>query len=223
MPDATTVNLSASLLSTERSVYVVEDDVDLRDALACLLGSVGLPHQVFETPAQFLEALPLAQGGCVVLDIRLPGMSGIELAREIRRRDVRLPMLVMSAHADVPVTIQAFKLGVLDFLIKPFAPPQFLEAVRAALAQDAARQQAEAKAEVVETRLQELTRKDWEIIDLLRQGFPNKRIAANLGITERAVEMRRSALLKKTNSSGLPELMELIALSRHHQERRTGS
>lgn len=212
MSDATTASSSPPVLSAESSVYVVEDDVDLRDALDCLLGSVGLLRRMFETPAEFLAALPLSRSGCVVLDIRLPRMSGIDLAKEIRRRDVRLPILVMSAHADVPVTIQAFKLGVLDFLIKPFESQQFLDAVRQALLSDGARLADELRIEQVASRLKQLTKKDWEIIDLLRPGHPNKRIAAMVGISERAVEMRRAALLKKTETSSLAELFELVAL-----------
>lgn len=195
-------------------VHVVEDDVDLRDALACLMESVGLAYRVYETSAAFLDALPLTGGGCLVFDIRLPGLSGVELAKEVRQRGVALPIVMMSAHADVPVTIQAFKLGALDFLIKPFESRQFLEAVRQALLRDRERRQQEDRFDQRRIRLQQLTPKDWEVIELLRAGHPNKRIAAMLGISERAVEMRRSKILKKTQTASLPALIELIATNR---------
>ncbi len=195
-------------------VHVVEDDPDLRDALDSLLSSVALPHHMYDSSAAFRQASPLAAGGCLVIDIRLPGVSGIDLAREIRRRGNELPLIMMSAHADVPVAIQSFKLGALDFLLKPFSSEQFLEVVRQALAKDAERQQSEARSTARRQRLNKLTRRDWEIIERLRLGQPNKRIAASLGISERAIEMRRAALLKKTQTSGLPELFELVALCR---------
>lgn len=193
-------------------VHVVEDDVDLRDALACLLDSVGLPHRVYETSAALLDALPLTSGGCLVLDIRLPGLSGVELAKEVRARRVGLPIVMMSAHADVPVTIQSFKLGALDFLIKPFEPRQFLETVRQALARDQERRRRANQLDKQQARLAQLSPKDWEVIELLRAGHPNKRIAAMLGVSERAVEMRRSKMLKKTQTASLTALVELIAL-----------
>lgn len=209
MPDAQHGGSAAQAV-----VYVVEDDPDLRDALDSLLSSVALPHHMYESPAAFRQAGPLAAGGCLVLDVRLPGVSGIELAREIRRGGIELPLIMMSAHADVPVAIQSFKLGALDFLLKPFSSEQFLEVVRQALAKDAARQLTAARATARRQRLNKLTRRDWEIIERLRLGQPNKRIAASLGISERAIEMRRAALLKKTQTSGLPELFELVALCR---------
>lgn len=197
--------------ATDAVVHVVEDDLDLRDALVCLMSSVGLPHRVYETPAELLEALPRTGVGCLVLDIRLPGMSGIELAREVRRLGVAWPIIMMSAHADVPATIQAFKLGAWDFLIKPFESQQFLDVVQQALTQDRRRLDDESRIDERQSRLKQLTVKDWDVIELLRAGHPNKRIAAKLGISERAVEMRRSNILKKTHTTGLPALIELIA------------
>lgn len=202
---------SPPAISTETVVHVVEDDLDLRDALACLLNSAGLSYRVFDAPAAFLDELPLTVGGCLVLDIRLPAMSGIELAKEVRRRCIQWPIVMMSAHADVPAAIQAFKLGALDFLIKPFESQQFLDVVQQALAQDLARRRNESQIVRLQSRLKQLTPKDWEVIEALRSGHPNKRIAARLGISERAVEMRRSNIFKKTQTAGLPALFELIA------------
>lgn len=214
MFEAPTLAPSNSALQNDGVVHVVEDDVDLRDALACLMSSVGLPHRVYETSAAFLDRLPLSGGGCLVIDIRLPGLSGVELAKEIRRRGVALPIVMMSAHADVPVTIQSFKLGALDFLIKPFEPRQFLETVRQALLRDDERRRFEHQFDQQQARLKQLSSKDWEVIELLRAGHPNKRIAAMLGVSERAVEMRRSKILKKTQTASLPALIELIATNR---------
>ncbi len=210
---------SAAELSVESVVHVVEDDPDLRDALACLMDSTGLAYRVYQSPSSILEALPRTSCGCLVLDIRLPEMSGIELAKELRRRCVRMPIVMMSAHADVPVTIQSFKLGASDFLIKPFKSGQFLNVVQQALANDRERVLKETQRSSVQARLKRLTPKDWQVIEMLRLGYPNKRIAAQLAISERAVEMRRSNILKKTHTSGLPALIELIAVNMRHASR----
>lgn len=192
------------------TVHVVEDDTDLREALGSLLSSVDLDHRRYKSPTDLLESLPLVGGGCLVIDIRMPDMSGIDLVKELRRRQVPLPIVIMTAHADVPVTIQAFKLGALEFLQKPFSTVAFLEAVRNALEVDKTRLQQIAATESLQTRFDQLTTKDWEVIDLMRKGYPNKRIAALLGISERAVEMRRSSLLKKLQVSAVSEVIELV-------------
>lgn len=208
MPDSEIMSVPG--LPFTQIVHIVEDDRELREALGDLLDSFGLKYRSFESPARFLESLPLKAGGCLVLDIRMPGMSGLDLFREIHRLEMTLPVIVMTAHADVPVTIQAFRQGAAEFLLKPFAPQQFLMAVRAAMETDLQRQQQNAANESLNSRFSQLTEKDWEVIELLRHGFPNKRIAVELHISERAVEMRRSSLMKKVRVTTLSELIELI-------------
>ncbi len=197
-------------LATSLTVHIIEDDTDLREALGSLLASVNLQHLRYDSPVSFLDSLPLSGGGCLVIDIRMPGMSGIDLVKEIRRRKLPLPIIIMTAHADVPLTIQAFKLGAVEFLQKPFSTVAFLEAVRNALDLDRERLQHLAAAESLQSRMEQLTAKDWEVIDLMRKGYPNKRIAALLGISERAVEMRRSSLLKKLRVNAASEVIELV-------------
>lgn len=209
-------SLESPVDSSSLTVHVVEDDTDLRVALDSLLDSVSLNRRVYGSPARFLDALPLAGGGCLVFDIRLPDMSGIDLVKEIRRREIELPVIIMTAHADVPLTIQAFKLGAVEFLQKPFPPAAFLEAVRQALNLERQRLQKLAENESLQSRIDCLSRKDWEVIELLQQGHPNKRIAASLGISERAVEMRRSSLLKKVRAQSFSELIEIVTRHKFH-------
>lgn len=192
------------------TVHVIEDDRDLREALGSLLDSLEIDHRPYDSPLRFLDSLPLSGGGCLVIDVRMPGMSGIELVREIRRRRIPLPIIIMTAHADVPLTIQAFKLGALEFLQKPFSTAAFLESVRTALELDRTRLQQQSDSLSLHARIDRLTPKDWEVIDLIRKGHPNKRIAALLGISERAVEMRRSSLSKKLGVNAIPEVIEIV-------------
>jgi len=209
MPDHSGSTLKKSLREV-MMVHIVEDDPDLRTGLDSLLTSVAIPHRMYETPEEYLKSAIKSGSGCVVLDIRMPGMSGIDLLKAIRQRGIALPIIMMTAHADVPVTIQAFQLGAMEFLLKPFPMNQFLEAVTKAFERDLERMKCETEREQLKTRLDSLSAKDWEVIEMLRQGHPNKRIASELGVTERAVEMRRSALLRRANVTNLPELIELI-------------
>ena len=203
---------SSSYIGEERglTVHIVEDDHDLRNGLDYLLDSMGLPHRVYDSPASFQANFSPDGGGCIVLDIRMPGLSGIDLVKWLRNEGVRLPLIMMTAHADVPVTIQAFKLGVVEFLLKPFQTEQFLAAITSALASEQRRMAAMRESYALRERLASLSSKDWEVIDMVRRGWPNKRIAAELRITERAVEMRRSSLLKKADVSTFAALIELV-------------
>lgn len=211
MPDQKTAQFSsASPLSTIPVVHIVEDDRDLREGLACLLQAAGLHQQTHAHPAEFLTEIRNVNAGCLVIDIRLPGMSGIDLIKTLRKRKTPSPIIVMTAHADVPVTIQAFKLGAVEFLLKPFSSQEFLEAVNKALDLDQQRRAVESQSRQLSSRVARLNARDWHLIEKLRLGLPNKRIATDLGITERAVEMRRSTLLRKVNLTTLPELIELV-------------
>lgn len=199
------------------TVRLIEDDTELRDALGSLLSSFGLDHLSYDSPAAFLNSLPFSGGGCLVIDIRMPGMSGIDLVKELRLRKIPLPIILMTAHADVPVTIQAFKLGAVEFLQKPFASHTFITAVRNAVKLDRSRLERLATAKSLRETIATLTKKDWEVIALLRQGHPNKRVAAALGITERAIEMRRASMLKKTCVSNFTELISLVTQFEMHR------
>ena len=210
MPDRIDHEPLESQIAMAQIVHVIEDDLDLREALEALLESSDLSCRSHQSAVQFLESPPLEGGGCLVVDVRMPGLSGIDLIKEVRRRKIPLPIIMMTAHADVPVTIQAFKLGAVEFLLKPFSNQQFMEAVQSALQSDRERLREAAAAESVSSRLEQLNQKDWEVIQLIRQGWPNKRIATELGISERAIEMRRASLMKKAQVSTLSALIELV-------------
>jgi two-component system response regulator FixJ len=197
----------------ESVVHVIDDDEAVRQSLAFLLASSGFPVRIYASAAAFLDALAVVQPGCVLTDIRMPGMSGLELQRELVVRRIALPLIVMTGHGDVTLAVQAMKAGAVDFIEKPFSEDTVLDAIRAALerfARDAAQSGA---ASVVEARLKTLTPREREVLDGLIAGLPNKSIAYDLNISARTVEVHRANVMTKMGAASLPELVRLVLLS----------
>ncbi len=186
----------------EARVYVVDDDAAVRDALTLLLETAGLQAVACDSAETFLHAYRSGPAGCIVLDIRMPGMSGLDLQQVLRERGIGLPIVFLTAHGDIPTTVRAMKAGAMDFLTKPVDGRRLVEHVRAAIArseQDVAR----------EARMATLTEREREVLMLAVQGRPNKDIARELGISHRTVELHRSRILAKTGASSLLELARL--------------
>ncbi len=190
-------------------VYVVDDDADMRESLCWLLRTVGLSATAFASARDFLGAFHPSGPSCVILDVRMPGTSGLELLEEMTRRNWRSPVLFVTAYADVPMAVRAMKSGAVEFIEKPFNGQALLEKVQQAIRDDAERLNRDAATETVRSRLESLTDKEKEVLQLIQEGRPNKEIAAMLTITPRAVEMRRAGLMKKLNARSLPELMRM--------------
>ncbi len=193
----------------EPTVYVVDDDPDMRDSLRWLMSTVGLNVRTFATAAEFLREFHPQGGGCLVLDVRMPGTSGLDLFEELTARGEGMPVLFITAHADVPMAIRAMKSGAVEFIEKPFNRQTLLEKVQRAIKEDAARRALLVDREAVRARFQALTGKEREVLGFLMDGRPNKAIATQLEITPRAVEMRRASLMKKLGARSLVELMRL--------------
>jgi FixJ family two-component response regulator len=194
---------------SEPTVYIVDDDPDMRDSLRWLLRTVGLRALTFGSAEEFLRT-PRPDGpSCLVLDVRMPGLGGLDLFEGLAARGWRPPVLFITAHADVPMAVRAMKSGAAEFLEKPFNGQVLLETVQRALRQDAARREGEAGRDDLRARHGTLTGKEREVLDLIREGRPNKEIAARLDITPRAVELRRASLMKKLGAGSLPELVRL--------------
>lgn len=193
------------------TVYIVDDDLDMRESLAWLVRSIGLEAQTYGSAEQFLNELPADPKGCLVLDVRMPQISGIELYERLAARGDPMPVIFMTAFADVPMAIRAFKSGATEFIEKPFNKQELLERVQRAIAKDEAARADRVQRDKTKSLMDSLTRKEAEVLEMLMSGLPNKSIAAKLGITERAVEMRRATLTKKLGVSSLAEMIRLIA------------
>ena len=193
-----------------RLVYVVDDDDALRDALRFLLESAGYNAETFAEAEQFLAAPRLVPGACIILDVRMPGMSGIELQRELARRGSTLPIIFLTAHGDVPMAVGAVKEGAFDFIEKPFEDDRLLRLVDEALKLDAAVRERMTRHLTAVARLDTLTPREREVLDCVVAGKLNKRTAEELGISIKTVEAHRAKLMQKLRVDSAAQLVRLV-------------
>ena len=196
-------------MTADLVVFVIDDDAGMRDSLTMLLQSSGYRAQAFESAVAFLASDGPQQSGCVVTDIRMPGMDGIELQEQLRSRQSSLPMILMTGHADVPLAVRAMKAGAVDFLEKPFEEAALLDSVRRALAHVSAAAAVDADAKIVHERLGQLTERERQVLDLLVAGKPNKIVAYELSISPRTVEIHRARVMDKMAAKSLADLVRM--------------
>ena len=193
-------------------VYIVDDDPDMRDSLRWLLKTVGIRAQTFASAAEFLRDFTPNGPGCVILDVRMPGTSGLDLFEELVARGDGLPVIFITAHADVPMAVRAMKSGAVEFVEKPFNRQTLLDKVQRAIKDDSERRSRMTARANLSRRFQQLTDKEREVLELIKEGRPNKEIASQLQITPRAVELRRSSLMRKLGVRSLIELLRLMVV-----------
>jgi FixJ family two-component response regulator len=191
------------------SVLIIDDDPEFRDSVARLLRSIGLHTQQFSSVSDFFNAPPPDGPTCLVLDIRMPGKSGLELQRELAAANREVPIIFITAHADIPMTVQAMKGGAIEFLTKPFRDQDLLEAVQAGLARDRARRENDRALGAIRTRFDTLSSREREIMLQVTAGRLNKQIAGDMGIAESTVKVHRTNLMRKMKAGSLPELSRM--------------
>lgn len=191
-------------------VHVIDDDVDVRQSLAFLLSTAGLAVRVHDSATTFLQLLHDIQDGCVVTDIRMPGMDGLQLQKRLAELRPRLPVIVMTGHGDVPLAVQAMKAGAVDFIEKPFDDEVLLAAIRSALARHARDTEHESRVAAITARLALLSEREREVLKGLVDGKPNKVIAYDLGISARTVEVYRANVMTKMQADSLSALVRMV-------------
>jgi FixJ family two-component response regulator len=200
----------AGMRDTNPSVLIIDDDPEFRDSVGRLLRTVGLDTQQFSSVAEFFDANPRTDGPtCLVLDVRLPGLSGLELQRELVAANRQLPIVFITAHGDIPMTVQAMKGGAIEFLTKPFRDQDLLDAIETGLARDRARRESEEALAGLRERFDTLSSREREIMIKATAGRLNKQIANDVGIAESTVKVHRSNLMRKMKARSLPELSRM--------------
>jgi two-component system, LuxR family, response regulator FixJ len=191
-------------------VFIVDDDSGVRSSIRILLKSVGISTTAFASAKEFLAAYDQSQPGCLVLDIRMPGMSGMELQLELNRLGAVIPVVFITGHGDVPMAVEAMQQGAFDFLQKPFRDQDLIHRIQKALERDAAHRAALQQTDAIKTRLESLTPREREVLDLLADGKQNKVMAAELGLSQRTVEIHRANVMEKMQARSVAQLVRML-------------
>ncbi|MDH3221795.1 MAG: sigma-70 family RNA polymerase sigma factor [Gammaproteobacteria bacterium] len=204
--------MTEAIPNAEQVVYVVDDDPSARESLCWLLDTEGIATRAFDSAESFLGAWSSDWSGCIMVDIRMPGKSGLQLQEELNGLQNRMPVIVLTGHADVPIAIRAMKLGALDFLEKPYSDHELLTSVRSALELGREINRAELEKSRLAEALDTLTEREREVMCLVVEGMTNKGIAAQLGISDKTVEVHRSRVMEKTAARSLSELVRMCLI-----------
>lgn len=193
----------------EPVVFVIDDEEPIREALRSLIRSVGLQVETFASGQEYLDSKAANEAGCLVLDMRLPGLNGLELQKEMRAREIPTPVIFITGHGDIPMTVEAMKAGAVEFLEKPFAEEKLLEAIREAIEQDQARREEDGKTAEVMKRYESLTKREREVMALVVRGLLNKQIAGELGRSEITVKLHRHQVMEKMKAESVADLVRM--------------
>jgi FixJ family two-component response regulator len=197
------------MADTRETIFIVDDDPSVRDAISNLLESVGMRSKVFASTEEFWKA-PRPDGpSCLVLDVRLPGASGLEFQELLTKKDVSIPIIFVTAHGDVPMTSRAMKAGAIEFLMKPFQKDELLTAVRIGIERDRIRRENEAELSALNVKVDQLSDREREVMDLVVTGLINKEIGAKLGLSEVTVKIYRSRVMQKMRAASFADLVRM--------------
>jgi FixJ family two-component response regulator len=193
----------------QETIFVIDDDASVRNALSSLFRSIGLKVEVFDSAADFLKMELPAVASCLVLDVRLPGLSGLDFQTELAKANIRIPIVFITGHGDIPMTVKAMKAGAVEFLTKPFREQDLLDAVRLGLERDRTRREGETILTDLRARFDALTSREQEVMALVTAGMMNKQIAADLGVSEITVKVHRGNVMRKMGAKSLADLVRM--------------
>ncbi|MGI9288066.1 MAG: response regulator transcription factor [Pseudomonadales bacterium] len=196
------------MLTSAQTVFIVDDDAAVRDSLQMLVRSNNLAVRTYDSASSFLEEYSPEQSGCLVLDVRMPDINGLELQRILEKKHFKMPIIFVSGHGDVPMAVEAMKAGAMEFLQKPFSDHELLESIEAALQRDRNYRASLLQHEEFDSLLHTLTPREHEVMTKMMDGYANKKIASDLGISQRTVEIYRANVMHKLRVGSLAELMK---------------
>src|SRR5579863_6134926 len=192
----------------EETIFLIDDDLSVREGLTGLIESVGLPVQAFGSALEFLALKPVDVEGCVVLDINMPGMNGLELQRQMNDSGISLPVIFLTGHGDIPMTVHALKAGAVHFLTKPVREDELMNAIRQALANDRKARSERAEIRKLRERFDSLGPRERQVMQLVASGLLNKQIAHELGVSERTIKLHRGQVMRKMGAESLADLVK---------------
>jgi FixJ family two-component response regulator len=194
---------------THAMVFVIDDDASLREALSSLIRSVGLPVETFASATEFLQTKVPDVPSCLVLDVRLPGIGGLDFQSDLAKANIRVPVIFITGHGDIPMTVRAMKAGAVEFLTKPFRDQDMLDAVQVALTRDRARRESEKSLSTLKANFETLTPREQEVMALVASGLMNKQIAGEIGVSEITVKVHRGNVTRKMGAKSLADLVRM--------------
>lgn len=209
-------------MSTQPCVFIVDDDYAVRDSLGLVFKTAGLNYLTFENAEHFLETYSGGTPGCLLLDMNMPGLNGDELQTELIRRNIHLPIIFLTAHGDIPMSVRAMKAGAVDFLTKPVPSKLLIERVQTVLQREALTQEQNREKQELRERLNCLTSREMELLPLIVAGKSNKEIARQLDVSHRTIEIHRARVLKKTGATNLMELARLYEACQLQPDAKSG-
>jgi RNA polymerase sigma factor (sigma-70 family) len=206
-------------MTSAHLVFVIDDDPSVRSSLKFLLSTVGLQAETLDSADSFLRKKPPDIPSCLVLDVRLPGLSGLDFQRELAARNISIPIVFLTGHGDIPMSVRAMKAGAVEFLTKPFRDQDLLDAVRVALDRDRTRREQDKEVADIRERFDSLTSREQEVISMVVAGMLNKQIAAQLGTAESTVKVQRSRAMEKMHAESLAHLITMMQKLRAPSEK----
>jgi RNA polymerase sigma factor (sigma-70 family) len=210
-------------MTKSETVFVVDDDQAMRKSLKWLIESVGMQVESYASADEFIRNYYPGRSGCLLLDVRMPGMSGLDLQEQFIRQNIKIPIIIITGHGDVPMAVRAMKAGAVDFIEKPFNDEFLLDSIRKALALDVQQRTFQAQRAEIATRLAHLTPREHEVMEMVTNGKSNKEIANQLGVSTKTVEAHRARVMEKMEADSLAELVRMVMAANVYEAPQEGS
>lgn len=208
-------------MKSNQTVFVVDDDLAMRNSLKWLIETIGIKVETFASADEFIRSYYPGRSGCLLLDIRMPGMNGLELQEHFNQQNIKIPVIIITGHGDVPMSVRAMKAGAVDFIEKPFNDELLLDSIRNALTIDNEQRTQQAEKSEIAARLDQLTPREHEVMEMVTDGCANKEIASSLGVSAKTVEAHRARVMEKMQATSLAALVKMVIAANLYSDKKT--